>query len=108
MHRHRLVVLKGGGGEAERVPLKPATATLWDLKTGRRELSLPPVEGLKPHPPGSDTPDGFAAVWAGETAPETPLATIQATIALALLALGRTDDPAAAMVDAQAIWAQRR
>ena len=88
MHRHRLVVLKGGGGEAERVPLKAATATLWDLEAGRRELSLPAVEGLRPHPPASDTPALFAAVWAGEAVPETPLATIQATIALALLALG--------------------
>jgi len=108
MHRHRLVVLKGGGGEAERVPLKPTTATLWDMDTGRRELGLPAVEGLKPHPPATDTPDLFAAVWAGGSTPETPLATIRATIALGLLALGRADDPAQAMVDAQAIWAQRR
>jgi hypothetical protein len=36
------------------------------------------------------------------------LATIQATIALALLALGRTAEPAKAMEDAASIWAQRR
>ena len=34
MDRHRLLVLKGGGGEAERVPLKPATATVWDRTPG--------------------------------------------------------------------------
>ena len=33
MRRRRLLVLKGGGGEAERVPLKPATATVWDQRS---------------------------------------------------------------------------
>jgi anthranilate phosphoribosyltransferase len=107
MHRRRLLVLKGGGGEAERVPLKAATATVWDSNAGRQELTLPAVEELQPHPPAADTPATFAAVWTGETTPKTPLATIQATIALALLAMGRTDDPAEAMADAAAIWAQR-
>jgi anthranilate phosphoribosyltransferase len=108
MNRGRLLVLKGGGGEAERVPLKPGTATLWDSGDGRREIALPAVEGLRPHPPSSDTTAGFAAVWTGDFTPETPLATIRATIALALLALGRTNDPAQAIEDAAAIWAQRR
>jgi anthranilate phosphoribosyltransferase len=108
MGRPRLLVLKGGGGEAERVPLKAATATLWDSSEGRRTLNLAPVEGLQPHAPASDTPAMLAAVWNGEMAPETPLATIQATIALALLATGRADDPAQAMADAAAVWAQRR
>lgn len=108
MHRGSLLVLKGGGGEAERVPLKPATATLWVLGDGRRELSLSAVPGLLPHPPATDTPASFAAVWTGEVMPETPLATIQATIALALLAMGRAQDPVRAMDDAVAIWAQRR
>ncbi len=108
MHRGSLLVLKGGGGEAERVPLKPATATLWTLENGRRELSLPAVEGLAPHPAAADTPAAFAAVWNGEIAPATPVATIVATIALALLAMGRTPDPARAMEDAASIWAQRR
>jgi anthranilate phosphoribosyltransferase len=108
MRRRRLLVLKGGGGEAERVPLKATTASLWDLDAGRREIVLPAMEGLRPHPPAADTPAGFAAVWNGETTPETPLATIQATIALGLLAIGRTEDPVQAMRDAAAIWAQRR
>ncbi len=109
MHRRRLLVLKGGGGgEAERVPLKPTSASLWDLPTGVRELDLPAVDGLRPWPPTEDTPATFAAVWNGELAPDTPLATIRATIALGLLAIGRTDDPAQAMADAATIWAQRR
>jgi anthranilate phosphoribosyltransferase len=108
MQRHRLLVLKGGGGEAERVPLKTGTAMVWDIDAGRRELTLPAVEGLQPHPPDTDTPATFAAVWTGQATPETPLATIQATIAMALLAMGRTTDPIQAMADATAIWAQRR
>jgi hypothetical protein len=108
MGRRRLLVLKGGGGEAERVPLKVATASLWDLATGRRDIDLPAVDGLLPRSPGSDTPAAFAAVWNGEITPETPLATIRATIALGLLATGRASDPAQAMQDAASIWAQRR
>jgi anthranilate phosphoribosyltransferase len=108
MDRERLLVLKGGGGEAERVPLKPATATVWDRTTGRQDLLLPAVDGLLAHPPAADTASSFAAVWTGETTPETTLATIRATIALALLAMRRSDDPVQAMEDAAAIWLQRR
>jgi anthranilate phosphoribosyltransferase len=107
MERRRLLVLKGGGGEAERVPLKPATASLWDHETGRQELTLPAVEGLRPHLPANDTAEAFASVWVGKTTPETPLATIRATIALALLAMGRMNDPADAMDLAGTIWTQR-
>ena len=39
--RPRLFVLKGGGGEAERVPLKSATGWLWDKTLGRSEIALP-------------------------------------------------------------------
>jgi hypothetical protein len=88
--------------------LKPGFAVVWDLAGGRQTLDLPAVEGLRPHPAADDTPDLFAAVWHGDAAPETPLATIRATIALGLLATGRARDPAQAMVDAASIWAQRR
>ena len=108
MQRRRLLVLKGGGGEAERMPLKAATASLWDLATGSQEIELPAHSGLLPHNPADDTPALLTAVWTGEAAPATPLATIHATIALGLLALGKTVDPARAMVDATSIWAQRR
>ena len=53
------------------------------------------------------SPAAFASVWRGETAPETPLATIRATIALALLAMGRADDAGDAMDLAGSIWMQR-
>jgi anthranilate phosphoribosyltransferase len=108
MARQRLLVLKGGGGEAERVPMKAAAATIWDHATGRQEILLPAVEDLQPHPPATDTAASFAAVWTGEATPATPLATIQATIALALLAMRRADDPARAMDQAATIWAERR
>jgi anthranilate phosphoribosyltransferase len=107
MDRRRLLVLKGGGGEAERVPLKLAAASVWDSEMGRLDYVLPAVEGLRPHPPATDTPAGFASVWTGETTPETPLATIRATIALALLAMGRADEPGVAMQLAGSIWMQR-
>jgi anthranilate phosphoribosyltransferase len=107
MGRRRLLVLKGGGGEAERVPLKAVTASVWDIRDGRRDIILPAVEGLRPHPPGGDSADLVAAVWQGDAAPDTPLATIQATIAMALLAMGRSEDPAQAMTRAHAIWVDR-
>jgi len=105
--RGRLLVLKGGGGEAERVPLKPAQASLWDQASGRSVVGLPAVPGLAAHPAASDTGELLAAVWRGEASPETPIATVQATIALGLLALGRSADPDAAMDDAATIWRER-
>ena len=108
MNRSRLLVLKGGGGEAERVPLKSTTATVWDRQAGRLEILLPATEGLKAHPAATDTPGFFAAVWTGDATPETPLATIRATIALGLLAMNRADDPHQAMAQACSIWAERR
>ncbi|MBS0639775.1 MAG: glycosyl transferase family protein [Proteobacteria bacterium] len=106
--RDRLLVLKGGGGEAERTPLKPGSASLWDRAAGRGELALPAVEGLTAHDAASDTPALLASVWHGDATPVTPVATVQATIALALLALGRNDDPVVAVRDAAVIWKQRR
>jgi anthranilate phosphoribosyltransferase len=107
MERRRLLVLKGGGGEAERVPLKPASASLWDRETGRQEILLAAIEGLRPHLPGGDTAELCAAVWRGEVAPETPLATVRATIALALLAMGQAEGTDQAMDFATTIWAAR-
>jgi anthranilate phosphoribosyltransferase len=108
MGRRRLLVLKGGGGEAERVPLKPAAAAVWDRATGREEIALLAVEGLRPHLAAADTTASFASVWTGDSTPETPLATIRATIALALLAMVRAADATEAMDLAGTIWAARR
>jgi anthranilate phosphoribosyltransferase len=107
--RQRLLVLKGGGGEAERVPLKAALAHLWDRdRAARVELALPAVTGLAPLSPPEDTPGLFAAVWQGAAAPPTVVATIEATIALGLLALGRAGTPGHADDAARAVWNDRK
>jgi anthranilate phosphoribosyltransferase len=103
--RPRLLVVKGAGGEAERTPAKPGSAHLWD-GTARHEIALP-AEALPPPDPADETLEQFAAIWRGEAAPARPLATIRATMALALLALGRADDPAAAEAMATRLWQER-
>ncbi len=101
--RQRLVVLKGGGGEAERVPLKPATAWLWDQRDGRSERELPAVAPLPPLTPAEDTPALLAAVWRDEAQPPMAVATVIATIAIALLAMGQPSTTE----DAARIWRDR-
>ena len=90
------------------MPLKPGIASVWDRAAGRLDYALPAIDGLTPHPAATDTPTSFAAVWSGESAPPTPLATIQATIALALLALGQASDAGQAMDRAASVWMQRQ
>jgi anthranilate phosphoribosyltransferase len=107
MRRPQLLVLKGGGGEAERVPLKPASALLWDAAYGRSEISLPGQDELRPLTPADDTAALFAAVWRGDVAPPTITATIIATISLGLLALGRADTAVSANDEAERIWRAR-
>jgi anthranilate phosphoribosyltransferase len=105
--RRRLLVLKGGGGEAERVPLKAASGWLWDQTSGRSEIELPAWHGLAPLTPATDTPELLAAVWRGEIAPPTAIATIIATIGLGVLALGWATTAEAAERDAERIWQDR-
>jgi len=99
--RPRLLVLKGAGGEAERTPAKPGIAYVWD-GTARHEFLLSATD-LPAAAPSLETLETFAAVWHGQAAPPRPLATISATIGLALLALGRAADPG----DAAAVWRAR-
>jgi anthranilate phosphoribosyltransferase len=105
--RQRLFVLKGGGGEAERVPSKPGTGWLWDISKGRSEIALPARDGLASLTPASDTAALFASVWRGEVTPPTAVATITATIGLGLLALGWATNAEAAEIDAERIWRNR-
>jgi anthranilate phosphoribosyltransferase len=105
--RKRLFVLKGGGGEAERVPLKATSGLLWDKTLGRSEIALPAWQGLPPLTPASDTPELLAAVWRHEIAPPTAVATVIGTIALGLLALGWAVNAEAAERDAERIWRNR-
>jgi anthranilate phosphoribosyltransferase len=96
--RHRLAVVKGGGGEAERNPAKPITVHLWDKTSGRAELLLPPT----PLPGDAGT---LADAWHTGAGPGA--ATARATIALALLALGRATDADAADQQANTLWTDR-
>ena len=105
--RQRLFVLKGGGGEAERVPLKAASGFLWDKTQGQSEITLPAWQGLSSLTPASDTPELLAAVWRNEVAPPTVIATVIATIGLGLLALGWATTAEAAERDAVRIWRDR-
>ncbi len=106
--RRSLVVIKGGGGEAERPPAKATAAHFWRQGAGRSECLLPPLaDGAERG--RVDTPDAFARLWHGDGVPD-PVATqtVIGTVALALLAL----DPglAAEQADrrAAAIWTGRR
>jgi len=94
----RLLVLKGGGGEAERNPAKPVTVYLWDAQAGRSEIALPALMGAGEPAPEPD----FAAIWRGETRDAAIEARIVGTIALGLLAVGGRD---AAI--AQMLWESR-
>lgn len=109
MARPALLVLKGGGGEAERNPSKAATAHIWRQGHGRRELTLPALQvGDRDTPNADATASEFAAVWLGEATPARPVGTVMATIALALLALGDASAPEQADELAAQLWRNRR
>ncbi len=94
--RQRLVVVKGGGGEAERTPAKAVAAHWFDHAQGTGEINLPPL-------PGAEGDAGLADVWHGADGPGANTAT--ATVALGLIALGTAPEHA----DAQAaeVWRRR-
>lgn len=77
--QRRLVVVKGGGGEAERNPGKAMSAHWLDEASGRGEMVLP-VLGAE-----SGT-DDLVAIWRGEPGPGVAVAV--ATVALGLVGLG--------------------
>ncbi len=106
--RARLVVVKGGGGEAERAPAKRLAVHVHDRREGRTVLELPPL--LAPVAAAETMVEDdslLAAVWAGEAAPPNAVATVVGTVALGLLALDATLAPEEADRLAQEIWAGR-
>jgi anthranilate phosphoribosyltransferase len=103
--RPRLAVLKGGGGEAERMPAKPMPVSLLDAIGGRSEPVLPAWPGVDAKPAREDDPGALAALWRGESAAGE--ATVLGTIALGLLALGRAATPEAADAAAVEVWRSR-
>ncbi len=108
MARPALLVLKGGGGEAERNPSKPAAAHVWREGHGRTELTLPAlqIDGQDAASTGGAAGE-FAAVWRGTATPPRPVATVVATIALALLTLGQAGAPEQADALAAQLWHDR-
>jgi anthranilate phosphoribosyltransferase len=96
LDRQRLVVVKGGGGEAERTPAKAVAAHWFDRAHGNGEAILPPLPSL-------DAEADLIQVWHG--ADGRGAATAIATVALGLIALGVAPDAA----DAQAaeVWHRR-
>ncbi len=94
--RRRLVVVKGGGGEAERNPAKAVAAHWFDRAQGQGEAILPSLPD-----PGGDA--DFAKVWRGADGPGAAIAV--ATVALGLIALGAA--PEQADEQAREVWRNR-
>ncbi len=98
LRRGRLVVVKGGGGEAERNPAKPMTAHWFDGEAGQGEAVFDAMLT-------ADAAGDLAETWRTGTGPGA--ATACATIALSLLALGSASSPADADAQALTVWAAR-
>jgi anthranilate phosphoribosyltransferase len=96
--RPRLLVLKGGGGEAERNPRKPVTVHLWSASSGREELALPALGTFDE----TAEPD-LAALWHRTARDPAVEARIVATVALGLIALGQGGDE-----EAWVCWENRK
>jgi anthranilate phosphoribosyltransferase len=96
--RPRLLVLKGGGGEAERNPAKPTQLHLWDTAQGRSVVTAPALIGADT----DDTTPSLPAIWRGEMRHAAIEARIIGTIALGLVATRRGGD-----AEAQSLWQQR-
>ena len=103
--RPRLLVLKGGGGEAERNPAKPLAAHLWRLGEGRSELIFPAWPSAEARAPREADLALLGAMWRREVRPPHAEATVLGTIAMALLALGCSATAEDADRAALAIWA---
>ncbi|MBV8589812.1 MAG: glycosyl transferase family protein [Acetobacteraceae bacterium] len=96
--RRRLLVVKGGGGEAERNPARPMSAHVL-AGSDRSELNFGPLVS------GRVGPADVVETWERAETAQTP--TVTATIGLALLALGAARDPGEADIRADEIWAGR-
>ncbi|MBP0491242.1 glycosyl transferase family protein [Roseomonas indoligenes] len=97
MARPRLLVVKGGGGEAERGPAKPVAAHLM-AGPEVEVLSLPALRETRAA--ASD----FLGVWQGRVRDAHAEGTVIGTISLGLLAMGRAATPGAADARAAEIW----
>jgi len=98
--RPRLLVLKGGGGEAERNPAKMVSAQLHDAVAGRHEFQFSPLTQA-PVVAGD-----LLRVWRGED--EAPVPIVIGSIALGLLALGCAETTREADSIAADLWRRWR
>ena len=96
--RKRLLVLKGGGGEAERNPRRSVAAHLWVAGEGRSETLLPALMAGDTDVPEPD----FGAIWRGEVRHAEIEARIVGTIALGLIAMREGGD-----AEAWQVWHDR-
>lgn len=94
LKRPRLLVLKGGGGEAERAPERAVAVHLWIRGQSREVVTLPALTGARGATPEPD----LAAIWQGTVRDPVTEARVIGTIALGLRALGRGGDAAAARI----------
>lgn len=97
--RQRLLVLKGGGGEAERNPAKASVAHLFTASAGRAEHVLPARTEAAP---GLPEP-ALQTIWRGTVRDTAIEARIVGTIALGLIAMGQGGD-----AEAHRVWENRR
>ncbi len=106
--QHSQMVLKGGGGEAQRNPLKPCrVTTLVDGEIGETEFpAYTPKKGVNWRKEDLD-PALIPALWRGEN--DNPLAAdaVIATAALALKQAGRAETPEEADSQATEMWENR-
>lgn len=101
-------IFKGGGGEAQRNPLKPCQ--VFAMRNGR---ALDETFPARPEGTGFDwrgeslAPGRVAALWRGEIDDPAPVGAVVATAGLALWVLGRAASPAEADDLAAAMWRDR-
>jgi len=106
MGQPRACILKGGGGEFEVNPAKDTL--LFQLSGGlAQETTAPALINDRPLPDTTAHPKALAALWAGTLTDPVATATVTGTAALALMTLGRADDPEDALALAQSLWASR-
>jgi len=102
------VIMKGGGGEAQRNPLKPCrVSTVYDGVIGEETWpALTPETGVNWRKESLD-PTRLPALWNGELEALEPEAAVIATAALALKLIGKADNFEDADALATKMWRER-
>jgi len=103
-----LAVFKGGGGEAQRNPLK--ACDVFALRNGEEaDETWPALLPDVSHDWRNESldPGRVAALWSGDLDEPAPEAAVVATAAVALRALGRAEDMATAEAIAADMWRER-